>query len=450
MIKTLGIRREDKNKWEARVPLTPEDVKRLIENCNLNVLIQPSTIRVFKDYEYEKAGAVVSEDLSSCDAILGVKEIPVNFFEKNKMYLFFSHTIKGQPENMPMLRRMIELECTLVDYEKITDDNGKRLVFFGRYAGIAGMIDTLWAFGKRLNALGYKTPFEKIQQAYKYKNFETATKHIIEIAQEIQRNGLPKDLLPIVVGFAGYGNVSKGAQEVFDLFPHRSISPQELLSGNFSFSSTEMIKVVFYEHHTVELISKDRNFSNSSFSSSQLSNSAFDLKHFYSNPEMYQSAFYKYLDKLSILMNCIYWTPMSPRLITVKEAKQIWLDGLNRPKLLVIGDISCDLRGAIEFNYKFTTPDNPVYMYNPQEDKIEFTFEGNGPIVLAVDNLPCELALDASEAFSKALYPLIEKIGEVDLYADFNSSKLPLPLKRATILWKGEFTPDFKYMEKYV
>ena len=140
----IGIRREDKNKWERRVPLVPEHVKEFKEKYDVETVIQPSKIRVYSDDEYSDAGAVVKEDMSTCLIVFAVKEIPIHLFEKNKAYVFFSHTIKGQKYNMPMLKKMMDLRCNLIDYEKIKDERGNRLIFFGRFAGFAGMIDTLW------------------------------------------------------------------------------------------------------------------------------------------------------------------------------------------------------------------------------------------------------------------------------------------------------------------
>nr|HPM25254.1 hypothetical protein [Phycisphaerae bacterium] len=135
----IGIRREDKSQWEARVPLVPADVRVLIQEHGLAVQVQSSPIRRFAEAEYRAAGATIVDDLRACPIILGVKEIPPRYFEPGKTYVFFSHTIKGQPANMPMLKRLLELGCTLIDYERIVDEHGRRLVFFGRFAGLAGM-----------------------------------------------------------------------------------------------------------------------------------------------------------------------------------------------------------------------------------------------------------------------------------------------------------------------
>ena len=208
----LGIRREDKHEWERRVPLTPDAVARLCKDPELEVVVQPSAIRVFADGDYAAAGAEVSEELAGCDVVLAVKEIPTALLRKGGAYAFFSHTIKGQAHNMPLLRRLMELDCTLVDYERIVDGKGGRLVSFGRHAGLAGMIDTLHVLGRRLAWLGHDTPFAQVRLAHQYESLAAAEEHLAGLARA---RALPAALCPFVVGFAGYGNVSRGAQEVF-------------------------------------------------------------------------------------------------------------------------------------------------------------------------------------------------------------------------------------------
>jgi saccharopine dehydrogenase (NAD+, L-lysine-forming) len=145
----IGIRREDKNIWERRAPLNPDHVRKLVAQ-GIEVLVQPSPIRTFPDQAYRQAGATISEDLSSCPMVFAIKEIPPHQFVAGHAYMYFAHVIKGQAHNMPMLQRLLDLRCTLIDYEKVTDEAGKRLIFFGRHAGLAGMIDSLWALGRRL------------------------------------------------------------------------------------------------------------------------------------------------------------------------------------------------------------------------------------------------------------------------------------------------------------
>ena len=161
--------------------------------------------------------------------LFAVKEIPTELLQPNRTYLYFAHVIKGQAYNMAMLQRLLDLESTLIDYERIEDDEGRRLIFFGRYAGLAGMIDTLWALGRRLEAEGYDTPFAQILQAKDYPNLDAAKDAIHKTGEALAAASLPAELTPMVFGFAGYGHVSQGAQEILDLLPHRQLEPEELM-----------------------------------------------------------------------------------------------------------------------------------------------------------------------------------------------------------------------------
>ena len=227
-IKTIGLRREDKSDWEKRVPLVPADIAELHKQHGIEAIIQPSKIRIFSDDQYQDAGARINESLRSAEIIFAVKEIPSQLLEREKTYLFFSHTIKGQLHNMEMLKRLMQLKCNLIDYELIVDKTKNRLIAFGRYAGIAGMIETLHAYGRKMKLKGYATPFEEIKQAYRYESLHDATAHIEMIGRRIIQHGFPKELSPLTVGFLGYGNVSRGAQEIFDLLPAQTIKPNDL------------------------------------------------------------------------------------------------------------------------------------------------------------------------------------------------------------------------------
>jgi saccharopine dehydrogenase (NAD+, L-lysine-forming) len=180
----IGIRREDKNEWERRVPLTPDHVKDLIQH-GVDVFVQPSRIRVFPDEEYEKAGV------------------------EDQAYMFFAHVIKGQKYNMPMLRKLMDTGCTLLDYEKVTDDANRRLIFFGNFAGLAGMLETFYTLGKRLEWEGVKSPFSALKRPLEYGSLGEAKVALAVVGKWIEIDGLPEGIAPLVVGFAGYGNVSR-------------------------------------------------------------------------------------------------------------------------------------------------------------------------------------------------------------------------------------------------
>lgn len=426
--KTIGIRREDKNIWETRAPITPEDVSHLRREYAITTVVQPSATRVFQDEDYARAGAVLDEALD-VPFIFGIKEIPVQCFQNDKTYIFFSHTIKGQAYNMPMLRRILALKDTLLDYEKITDGSGRRLIAFGKFAGIAGMIDTLWALGKRWEWEGKITPFARVKRAYQYSELKTFQSEAAAIGRDLVQGGIPGDLSPIVIGITGYGNVAGGVQEVLSSLPVQEIAPAEL--AGFKGKNDAIYKVVFREQDMVE----------------RTDGATFDIDDYYRRPENYRPVFERYLPYLTVLVNCIYWEKKYPRLLTRK-----WL-GENHgrsARLKVIGDLSCDVAGAIEINAKVTAPDNPVYCYDPESGEIAMGYKGKGPVVLAVDILPTQLPREASVYFSERLRQFVPEIVGARYPANFNDCTLPDHLKKAVIAYKGTLTPLYGYLEDYL
>lgn len=431
----IGIRREDKNQWEGRVPIIPRDVEELVSKYGLKITVQPSKIRAFSDEEFEVAGAVVDEYLSGCDLVLAIKEIPNNLILPGKSYIFFSHTIKGQNANMPMLKDLMDKGCQLIDYEKITDSKNNRLIFFGRHAGLVGMINTLWALGRRLEKEGLMTPFSNIKQAVNYPDLIDAKEAISLVGKQIKTEGLPKQIDPVVFGFTGYGNVSRGAQEIFDRLPFYLLEPDQLLSADFPFDDCKgkICKVVFKEEDMVRPIDPSIKF---------------ELHDYFNHPEKYESQFEKYIPNLSVLVNAIYWDEQYPKLVT----KDYLIEAVkNRNlKLRVIGDITCDIEGSIECNLRSTDSGNPVYVYDPVTGKAQDGVAGNGLVVLATDNLPCELGRESSEAFSSVLVNFIPKIAKADFSGTLDQSGLPDEIKRAVILWHGDLTDDFHYLKEHV
>lgn len=431
----IGIRREDKNKWERRAPLTPGQVRELIERHSLSFLVQPSELRAFSDNSYVQAGAKMEDDLSSCQVILAIKEIPVNRVLAGKVYVFFSHTVKGQPHNMPMLARLREAKCHLIDYEKIVDEKNRRLVFFGRHAGLAGMVETLRALGKRLDWERIPNPFSSILQARQYPNLEGAREAVRAVGEKIEQEGLSSRLIPLVFGFAGYGHVARGAWEIYDLLPHEEIAPGELagLKGGRE-ASRLLFKVVFKEEDMVEPISPGVSFA---------------LQDYYAHPEKYRSKFESYLPSLTVLVNGIYWESRYSRLVTKGYLKSLF-GKKERPRLRVIGDISCDIEGAIECTVRPTDPGSPVYTYNPKEGGAVEGVEGEGVVVMAVDNLPCEFPREASTDFGEVLKEFIPSLASADFSGDQEWCNLPPPLRKAMILYKGEFTSGYQYMSQFL
>jgi saccharopine dehydrogenase (NAD+, L-lysine-forming) len=424
----IFIRREDKSDWEARVPIIPDDVGRLVRDEGLSIRVEPSPIRAFGDESFAAAGAELSVETTDCDIVMGVKEIPVEKLEPGKTYVIFSHVIKGQPDNMPALRRLMELRCRLIDYELITDEAGRRLVFFGRFAGVAGMIDSLWALGRRLEHEGVANCFSRIQPAHRYANLDAARAAIRKVGDEIRSAGLPEPLQPLVCGFAGYGQVSQGAQEIFDLLPTRDVSPHDLTA--IGAEANVCHKVVFREEHLVRRID---------------AGSPFELQEYYDHPQRYATRFAPALEHLTLLINCIYWDARYPRLASRDDLRQLYADA-RQPRLRVIGDITCDIDGSVACTTRSTTPDSPVYVYDPETGDTRDGVAGPGPVVLAVDFLPCEVPVDASTHFSRAIAPFVPGLARADLRAPLAQSGLPAELERAAIVWEGQLTPAFAHL----
>lgn len=433
----IGIRHEDKYKAERRTPLIPRHVEGFIREQGLEVLVQQSPKRIFTDEEYKAAGATLVPDMKEAGIIFGVKEIPIEMLEPRKTYVFFSHVIKGQPYNMPMLRKLMELGCSLIDYEKITDGLGKRLIFFGRFAGLAGAINTLWTLGLRLKYYGYETPFLHLKQARHYHNLEEARSAISKVGFEIAAHGFSEELSPFTIGITGYGNVSGGVQEILSLLPSQEISPEDLLSlkARGRYQNNLVYRVIFKEEH----ISAPNN-----------SGHAFDLEDYYRHPENYHGIFEQFLPYLSVLINGMYWDARYPKILTREYMLRHHGAGA-RPKLLVVGDITCDPNGSVEATLAGTEPDDPIYVYNPEKHEINYGYEGEGLQVMAVDILPSELPRDSSIAFSTMLRPFVKAIAHANYKADNpDDAGLPAPIRRALIVYRGKLTPEYEYLTQYI
>ncbi len=432
----IGIRKEDKDTTERRAPLAPHQVKTLIEKYSIKVLVEPAPNRIYEDSEYQIAGAILSDDLSECNIIFGVKEIPSHNFLPKHTYCFFSHTIKGQSYNMPMLKRMLDLRDTLLDYEKVEDAEGRRLIFFGPFAGYAGMIDSLWALGQRLKWEGLNTAFSEIRHAIHYDSLQQAKQAIHKVGEKIKSDGVPHELVPMICGFAGYGQVSRGAQEIFDELPTEELSPSDLdnfmKAGNYS--DKKFYKVVFKESDIV----KPRN-----------NTEPFDLQDYYQSPEKYEGVFEHYLPYLTMLINGIYWDTRYPRLATKDYLKSLYQKNIGK-HLRVVGDITCDIEGSIEFNVKATNSRNPVYVYEPLTEQVKDGIEGNGPVILAVDKLPTELPREATEFFGESLLPFVPELANADFSVPYKNLVIPREFQGAVIAHDGRLTENYKYLEEYL
>lgn len=407
----------------------PADVGHLIAADGLDFQVQTSTTRIFSDADFRAVGATVTDDLSDCDVVLAIKEIPVEQLRGDTAYLFFSHTVKGQPHSMPLLRRILDTGATLIDYEPIVDAAGLRLVHFGRFAGLAGMVDALVAFGRRWATQGVQLPFLDLQPAYAYDNLADALAAVAAVGRRIATEGLPDAVGPLVIGVTGYGHVGQGVSEVLDRLPRLDIAPGSLGEAFLAEAeSTQVHVAVFTEHDTV----------------ARTDGAAFTVADYRADPSAFVSICASTARWLSILVNSVLWQPTAPRLLTVEEL-QVMSDSGSR--LDLIADLSCDIRGGIEATVRATTSDEPVFVFDPRTGLAPAGFTGPGVAILAVDNLPCEFPLDSSVSFSEALRPLIPAIARADFSVPFEALDLPPELKGAVVAHRGSLTPGFAELD---
>jgi len=395
----IGIIKEGKVPVDHRVPLTPQQAKEVMEKFpDVIVVVQSSDVRVFKDDEYQERGVEVVDSLDDCDVIFGVKEVPIPNLLAGKTFFFFSHTIKEQAYNRDLLLAIMERKIRMVDYEPLTDSNGTRVIAFGRWAGIVGAYNGILTYGKRYNLFD-------LRQANECYDLE-------DLKREYSKVQLPK----MKIAVTGGGRVAVGAMEVLHGIGIRKVTPAEFIAERFD-------EAVF-----TQLNSRDYNKPKSG---------DFNRSEFYAHPETYEGDFLKYARVTDLLIACAYWDPNSPVLFTKKDAMASDFD------IRVVADITCDIEGSIPSTKRPTTIADPIYDYNPSEDKEEPPLTGESNItVMAVDNLPCELPRDASNSFGRELIDnvLPHLLGD-------DSEEV---IKRATITENGELTEAYQYLQDYV
>ena len=413
------------------MPLVPADIEALRAEHGIEFLVQPSDRRIYEDSAFGAAGASVQMDLSPSDVVFAVKEVPIPLLQERKAYCFFAHVIKGQRYNMPLLRQLVDRGTTMIDYERITDILGHRLVKFGLEAGQAGMIDSFYTLGQRLAREGVDNPFCKVKQAYEYDDLAHAER-VIGTVGEALKDGI--DLpAPLVVGFTGRGSVSQGAQEVFDLLPHEIVEPADLPRIAQRPERDRLFKVVFDKRHLARPTESGR---------------AFVETEYHQHPERFESRLQDFLPFVTVLMNGIFWTEKYPKFVTKAHVREMWQRG--HRELRVIGDVTCDIDGAVELTYKPTQPDMPTYIYDPEADGFVDGLDGPGVAVLAVDNLPCELSRDASDNFSRSLRDFVPAIAKADYRVPFDQLDLPSEVLRAVITHGGKLAPEYQYLREHL
>jgi alanine dehydrogenase len=397
----LGIIREGKTPPDNRVPLTPDQCVELQEKFrNVEVVVQPSTVRSFSDNDYKKAGIKVHEDLSDCTVLMGVKEVPIDDLIPGKIYFFFSHTIKKQKYNRKLLQTILQKNIQLVDYEVLTDRNGFRLIGFGRFAGLVGAYNGIRGYGLRNEIF-------KLKPAYKCAGLD-------EMFAQLDKIELP----PVKIALTGDGRVAQGSLEVLNHLKIKKIAPEEYLK----IPNPE--EAVFTQFGPGDYVQRK-------------DGAVFDLNHFFKNPEMYENAFLPFAKTTDLLIAAAYWDPKSPVLFTAEDMRG------DDFQIQMISDITCDIEGSIPSTKRAATIHDPFYDYNPVTKKVEPAFVSPKNItVQAVDNLPNELPKDASQDFGRNL---IDKVFP-SLFENDNEKII----ERASITKNGKLTERFAYLQNFV
>ncbi|KAM3741687.1 hypothetical protein ACB098_07G015600 [Castanea mollissima] len=441
----IGILSETCNKWERRRPLTPSHCARLLHSGGgggtatgvARIIVQPSTKRIYHDSQYEDVGCQISDDLSQCGLVVGVKQPQLEMILPDRAYAFFSHTHKVQKENMPLLDKILNERVSLYDYELIVGDHGKRLLAFGKYAGRAGLIDFLHGLGQRYLSLGYSTPFLSLGASYMYPSLAAAKAAVISIGEEIATHGLPPGICPLVFIFTGSGNVSLGAQEIFKLLPHTFVEPSQLpeLFGvgrdpNQPARTSKRVFQVYGSVVTCQDMVEHRD-----------ATKVFDKADYYAHPEHYNPIFHeKVAPYASVIVNCMYWEERFPRLLSTKQIQDLMRKGC---PLVGVSDITCDIGGSIEFVNQTTSIDSPFFRYDPLNDSYHHDMDGNGVICSAVDILPTEFAKEASQHFGDILSQFVGLLASAT-----DTTNLPAHLRRACIAHGGALTSLYEYIPR--
>ncbi|XP_072178275.1 alpha-aminoadipic semialdehyde synthase, mitochondrial-like [Diadema setosum] len=443
----MAIRREDYgSQWERRAPLNPLHVKSFVDQ-GVKVLVQPSNRRAYPVQDYERNGAIIQEDINEASLIMGVKQVPIPRLIPNKTYCFFSHTIKAQTENMPMLDQLLEKNIRLVDYEKIVDDSGKRLVAFGKFAGIAGMINILHGIGLRLLALGHHTPYIHIAAAHNYRNSSMARQAIRDAGYEISLGLMPKSIGPLTFVFMGSGNVSQGAREMMEELPVEYVEPRDLKEVALHGDIRKVYATVV--HRKDHIVRKD--------------GGEFDRAEYDMHPERYKSTFSEEIGPwASCIINGIFWDVNHPRFLTNMDTQPL-LGPVSHPqtsavpgcptlphRLLAICDITADPGGSIEFIADCTTIESPFCLYDADHRHQHFKslrFSGDGVLVCSIDNMPAQLPREATDFFGGLLAPLVPELLTSDATKPFEQEDFSRVIRDAIICSNGKLTNNYKYIQ---
>ncbi|WP_216690558.1 NAD(P)-dependent oxidoreductase [Hymenobacter siberiensis] len=398
---TIGLIREGKTPPDKRVPLTPKKCGEALSAFpGLRIVVQSSAIRSYTDQEYRDLDLEVRDDISDCDVLMGVKEVPTDQLIPNKTYLFFSHTVKKQPANRKLLQAVLEKNITLIDYERLTNAQGERIVAFGRYAGIVGAYNGLLTYGR-------KHSLYNLKPAHQCVDMDDMQEEFFKV----------KKLPPIKMAVTGSGRVAQGALEVLDRMGIRRVSVYDYLYLNFN------------EPVYTQLRSSDYN--------RRRDGRVWDTSDFHQHPEEYESTFGNFLPVTDLLIACAYWHPAAPLLFSEADTR--------RPdfRINTIADVTCDVNGSVPTTKRSSIIADPAFDYNSVTGELEPAYSRLENITeMAVDNLPCELPRNASRDFGRQLIDMV--------LPHLLGNDAEGVIARATIAKGGQLTEPYQYLRDYM
>jgi len=396
----IGIIREEKSPADSRVPITPKQAKEILEKFpQISITVEPSEARCYKDAEYLAAGITVSADLSACNILMGVKEVPKEKFIAGKTYYFFSHTIKKQPYNKEMLQAVLKQKMDLVDYECLRNANGQRIIGFGRFAGIVGAHNALRAYGLR------------------HKSFELPAAHNSKDFDELKEIYGKTDFPAIKIVNTGIGKVAKGATEMLKSAGIREVNHTDFINKNYE-------EAVFTQLHYRDMYC-------------HCETGKFETSDFYGNPSTYRCDFKAFYQAAEIFINGIYWDPAGPKYFSLEEMQR------EDFKIEIIADVTCDIApdSSVPSTIRPTKIGNDLMGFDPTTGLETELFSPGSITLMSVDNLPNELPRDASASFGVSIIDAVipEMLAE--------KSEI---IANATIASKGSLTEKYQYLSDFV
>ena len=394
----IGIIREDKFPPDKRVVFTPDTCVKTVKRFpKIEFFVQRSSVRCFSEKEYLEKGFNIVDDISNCDILIGVKEVPVEKLIANKKYFFFSHTIKKQPYNKKLLQSILKKNIQLYDHETIVDINNNRLIGFGYYAGVVGAYNGFRGFGLKFNLFD-------IPKAVELRDREELNKIIGDLV-------IPN----IKILITGKGRVGTGVKEVLDFMKIKEVNVKDYLDKQYNYPVYANIDVLDYNHST------------------KIENT---IDNFYKHPELFVSTFSKFNSMTDIFFAGHYHNPKAPKLISNSDLSNSDFN------IKLIADISCDIDGPIVSTIRPSTIDNPFYGFHKINLNECDYLDPEALVVMAVDNLPCELPRDASEMFGEMFFNHV-------IPSFFNNDKEKI-LYNSRVTLNGNLTPRFSYLMDYI